>query len=67
MGTSLAVQWLRLHVSNAGRASLIPDGGWGRGKKIPHAVRCRQMMKKIKDNNWQNFSSQCYVKYWYIL
>ena len=33
-GTSLAVQWLRLHASTAGHTGLIP----GRGTKIPHAV-----------------------------
>ena len=33
-GTSLAVQWLRLHASAAGDRGLIPD----QGTKIPHAV-----------------------------
>ena len=33
LGTSLAVQWLRLHASNAGGMSSIP----GQGTKIPHA------------------------------
>ena len=33
-GTSLVVQWLRLHTSNAGGAGLIP----GQGTKIPHAA-----------------------------
>ena len=33
-GTSLVVQWLRLHASNAGGDGLIP--GWG--IKIPHAM-----------------------------
>ena len=32
-GTSLAVQWLRLHISNAGDTGSIP----GQGTKIPHA------------------------------
>ena len=32
MGTSLAVQWLRLHTSTAGGMDLTP--GWG--TKIPH-------------------------------
>ena len=36
MGTSLAVQWLRVHASTAGGMGLIP----GQGTKIPHAVRC---------------------------
>ena len=35
MGTSLAVQWLRLHAPNAGGPGLIP--GWG--TKIPHAAQ----------------------------
>ena len=34
MGTSLAVQWLRLRVSNAGSVGLSP--GWG--TRILHAV-----------------------------
>ena len=34
-GTSLAVQWLRLHTSNAGGVGSIPGGG----AKIPHALR----------------------------
>lgn len=33
-GTSLAIQWLRLHSSNAGGMALVP--GWG--SEIPHAV-----------------------------
>ena len=35
LGTSLAVQWLRLHASTAGGMCSIP----GRGTKIPHAVQ----------------------------
>ena len=35
-GTSLVVQWLRLHASTAGGASSIP----GPGTKIPHAAWC---------------------------
>ena len=34
LGTSLAVQWLRLCVSTAGGTGSIP----GRGTKIPHAT-----------------------------
>ena len=34
IGTSLAVQWLRLHASNSGDASSIP----GQGAKIPDAM-----------------------------
>ena len=40
--TSLAVQWLRLHVSTAGCTGLIP----GRGTKIPHAEWHRLKKKK---------------------
>jgi len=32
-GTSLVIQWLRLHAPNAGDQGLIP----GKGTKIPHA------------------------------
>lgn len=32
--TSLAVQWLRLHASNAGDMGSIPDGGNNMAKKI---------------------------------
>ena len=41
-GTSLAVQWLRLHASSAGGCGSIP----GRGTKIPHAARRGQKIKK---------------------
>ena len=34
LGTSLAVQWLRLYAPSAGSMGLIP--GWG--TKIPHAA-----------------------------
>ena len=37
-GTSLVVQWLRFHASNAGGVGLGP--GWG--TKIPHAVRMHE-------------------------
>ena len=41
-GTSLAVQWLRLHTSTAaGMGSIL-----GQGTKIPHAVWCDQKIKK---------------------
>ena len=36
--TSLAVQWLRPHASNAESTGLIPD----RGTRIPHAMGCGQ-------------------------
>ena len=41
-GTSLAVQWFRLHASTAGGTGLIP----GQGIKIPHTSWCRQKKKK---------------------
>ena len=41
-GTSLAVQWLRLHASTAGGVGLIP--GWG--TKIPHAMWRKKKKKK---------------------
>ena len=44
-GTSLAVQWLRLHTPNAGGAGSIP----GRGTKMPHAA-LRGQKKKQKDS-----------------
>ena len=47
-GTSLAVQWLTLHVSNAGDVGLIP--GWR--TKMPHAARCGQKKKIEQKYNW---------------
>ena len=47
MGTSLAVQWLILHVPNAGGVGLIP----GQGTKILHVAQClenKQTTKKKK-------------------
>ena len=41
-GTSLAVQGLRLHASNAEGMGLIP----GQGTKIPHALRQGQNKQK---------------------
>ena len=41
-GTSLVVQWLRLHTSSAGGMGSIP----GRGTKILHVVQCGQKKKK---------------------
>ena len=35
-GTSLEVQWLKLHTSNAGGSGLIP----GQEAKIPHGTWC---------------------------
>ena len=42
-GTSLAVQWLRLHTSSAGGVGSIP----GRGTKVPNATWHGQKKKKI--------------------
>ena len=42
LGTSLVVQWLRLHASNAGGTGSVP----GKGTKIPHVVRCGKKKKK---------------------
>ena len=41
-GTSLAVQWLRLHTPSAGGTGSIPD----QGTKILHAARRDQKKKK---------------------
>ena len=43
-GTSLTVQWLRLHASIAEGMGSIP----GRGPKIPHATQCGKKTKKQK-------------------
>ena len=42
MGTSLVVQWLRLHASTAGGGGSIP----GQGTKIPHALGTGQKKKR---------------------
>jgi len=42
--TALAVQWLKLHASNAGYMDLIS----GLGSRIPHAVQCTQKIKLKK-------------------
>ena len=44
-GISLTVQWLRLHVSNAGGSGSIPS----QGTKIRHAVQCGQKVKRRKE------------------
>ena len=41
-GNFLAVQWLRLHTSNAGDKGSIPK----QGTKIPHAMHYGQKKKK---------------------
>ena len=46
VGTSLAVQWLRLHASNAGGPALIH----GQGTKIPHAARYSRI-KNVNDKS----------------
>ena len=48
VGTSLAVQWLRLCTSNAGGAGSIPS----QGTKIPHAVQCDQKQIKWNETKW---------------
>ena len=45
LGTSLVVQWLRLHTSTANSTGSIP----GQGTKIPHAVLCNQKENKDSD------------------
>ena len=47
-GTSLAVQWLRLHTSTVGGVGSIPD--WG--TRILHATWCSQKMKKKLVPTW---------------
>ena len=55
-GTSLVVQWLRLHASNAGGMGSIP--GWG--TKIPHAMECgkKNTKKQTKKTLTGNPDSQ---------
>ena len=45
LGTPLAVQWLRLHASNAGSVGLIP----GQGIKMPHAAGAKN---KKQNKTW---------------
>ena len=45
MGTSLVVQWLRLHASTAGDTGSIPGGG----TKILHAAQCGKTNKQTKN------------------
>ena len=51
MGTSLAVQWLRLHTPNAGDTDSIP----GQGTKILHAAwhGPKKPESKAKKRKWQ--------------
>ena len=43
IGTSLVVQWFRLHASKAGDMGLIP----GPGSKSPHATQPKNKIKKL--------------------
>ena len=43
LGTSLVVQWIRLHTSSVGDTGSIPS----QVTKIPHATQCGQKKKKI--------------------
>ena len=56
-GTSLEVQWLRLHASTAGDTGSIP----GHGTKIPHAAWCGQKKKKgkMKLEDWKWGARKC--------
>ena len=45
LGTSLAVQWLKTPLPNAGGMGLIP----GQGTKIPHVLECSQKLKGAKN------------------
>ena len=49
MGTSLAVQWLKLHTPSAGGMGSVP----GRGTKILHAARSGQKKQKNKKNKYR--------------
>ena len=49
MGTSLVVQWLRLHASIAGGTGSIP----GRGTKILHAMWYGQKKKRPSEGETQ--------------
>ena len=55
IGTSLAVQWLRLHPSIAGATGSVL--GWG--TEIPCAMRPKKTEKKKKETD------EC-IKMWYI-
>ena len=48
VGTSLAIQWLRLHVPTVGGMGSIP----GPGTKIPHAPVCPIPQQKKKHKNY---------------
>ena len=59
MGTSLVVQWLRLHGPNAGGTGLIP----GRVTKIPHAPRHGQKNKKKRKGKKKDFRCVQHLKW----
>ena len=48
LGTSLVVQWLRLHASKAVGIGSIP----GQGTKIPHAVQPRKEEERSQVSYW---------------
>ena len=51
LGTSLEVQWLGLHASNAGGMGSIP----GQGTKTLHAARHGQKYRKLKIFKFKKF------------
>ena len=55
-GTSLVVQWLRLHTSTSGGVGLIPE----QGSMILHATQCGQTKIKKNNNNKQVSTEQPY-------
>ena len=56
VGTSLMVQWLRLHASNPGGTDLIP----GQETKIPHAVKVCGPLQK--NNEKTSFLDESHAK-----
>ena len=58
LGTSLAVQWLRHHASNAGGSGSNP----GLGTKIPHAMQCGKKKKKQASSGFWPFEGNTSVK-----
>ena len=55
IGTSLVVQWLRLHAFTAEGLGSIPD----RGAKILHAVQGSQKKKRERENNNSTYYRSC--------
>ena len=67
MGTSPAIQWLRLHTPTAGSTVLIP----GQGIKIPHAMWRGKKKKVCKCGVGVFFktkvlSQRCYFMYMHV-